>query len=367
MKIAYLASAESIHTARWVNAMAERGHEVHLLTMTRVSQMFDKNVTIHHLPFPRPYGYHLNPPFTRRLLGIIKPDLLHAHYASGYGTLGRLSKFRPYILSVWGSDVYGFPMKSKLNYNFVTANLRAADLVCSTSRVMADHTLTLTPDIKPPAITPFGIDTTQFYPKLDHKDTQHITIGTLKKLSHLYGIDILIRAFAAVRARLFQNHSELSSRLRLLIVGGGPDLASLQALASELGISQCTEFTGFIPHSEAPDYLRQMDVYVAVSRRESFGVAVLEASACGLPVVVSDVDGLPEVVINGTTGIVVPPKNVYETANAIERLILSPKLRARMGKNGRHHVLQSYSWNESVNKMERVYQEVLQLYSLQSV
>lgn len=361
MRIAYLAAQGSIHTVRWANALAKRGHEVHLLTIKHVRKCIDSRVNIHELPFPRPYGYYLNTFPVRRLLRHIRPDLLHAHYASGYGTLGRLSGFRPYILSVWGSDVFDFPTRSHRNRRVIIANLKAADRICSTSHTMAKHTERLASDIPLPTVTPFGIDIEQFRPEHGLRDERFITIGTLKTLSPKYGIDILIHAFALTRAKLQAQDPRLASRLRLLIIGGGPDRSSLENLAAEIGIMDATEFTGPVPHEEAAKYLNSMDIYVATSRKdsESFGVAVLEASACGVPVVVSDVGGLPEVVVNGSTGIVVPRQDVEETANALTHLILSPEIRASMGTNGRRHVVQNYSWEESVDKMEQVYREVL--------
>src|SRR6266404_8810556 len=107
MKLAYLASAGSIHTVRWANAMAARGHEVVVLTAHNASSEgpLRPEVGLHKLPVPPPSGYFMNVPKIRRLLRSVRPDVLHVHYASGYGTLGRLSGFQPTILSVWGSDV----------------------------------------------------------------------------------------------------------------------------------------------------------------------------------------------------------------------------------------------------------------------
>ena len=109
LKIALLAGISSIHTTRWANALAERGYDIHLLTQHRGGDVVSANVKLHYLPFQGNKGYFLNVPFLRVLLRKLKPDLLHTHYASGYGTLGRLSGFHPYLLSVWGSEVCDFP------------------------------------------------------------------------------------------------------------------------------------------------------------------------------------------------------------------------------------------------------------------
>jgi glycosyltransferase involved in cell wall biosynthesis len=112
-------------------------------------------------------------------------------------------------------------------------------------------------------------------------------------------------------------------------------------------------FAGPVPHAEVPHWLHQMDIYVAASRldSESFGVAVLEASACALPVVVSDVGGLPEVVAHGVTGLVVPRDDPAALSAAVERLVADADLRRAFGEAGRVRVQQQYEWTHSVDEM----------------
>ena len=109
MILAFLARGDSIHTLRWVNEMEKRGHDTHLITMQSVGNQILPGVKIHHLPFGAPLGYYTNISFLKQKLTEIKPDVLHAHRASGFGALARLSRFHPYVLSVWGNDVYDFP------------------------------------------------------------------------------------------------------------------------------------------------------------------------------------------------------------------------------------------------------------------
>ncbi|MEM8719520.1 MAG: glycosyltransferase [Cyanobacteria bacterium P01_G01_bin.39] len=360
MKVAFLAGQNSIHTVRWVNAMVERVSELHLLTMHQPSDPIDSRVKIYDLPHKAPHGYFLNQKHVQKLLAKIQPDLLHVHYASGYGTLGRLSQYHPLLLSVWGSDVYDFPATSFLHRALVAENLRQADWVASTSEVMARQTESLCEDITYLSITPFGIDPAQFCPQ-PQQDTNYITIGTVKKLAPKYGIDILIKAFAQARTKIIAKSPDLEQKLRLTIVGDGEQLTELKTLTKELQIDQITKFVGAVPHEQVPNYLNQMDIYVAASRldSESFGVAVLEASACSLPVVVSDAGGLPEVVQDGMTGYITPKENVAATAAAIVKLIQSPKTRKKFGSAGQQLVLERYVWQENVGLMRDIYDKIL--------
>ena len=362
MKICFLAGASSIHTVRWVNAMSERGHKVYLITMHQLGpDVINPNAKIYNLKIPAPTGYYFNYIIVRSLINQIKPDILHAHYASGYGTLGRLSGFHPYILSVWGSDVYDFPLKSPVHRKIIVRNLRAADWLCSTSHVMKDQTLSLfpTPNI---SVIPFGIDTKKFNKIIDQRtDKEEIVVGTVKTLAPKYGIDILIRAFAAARESMIKGNYKDAAKLRLLIVGGGPDKTKLKNLALELNIADITTFCGRVPHEEVPKYLNSMDIYVAVSVSESFGVAIIEASACGLPVIVSDVGGLSEVVAANKTGLIVRREDVSGTAEAIIKLVRDRDLREQMGLNGRLHVQENYEWSKNVSQMEEIYAKVISM------
>lgn len=356
MRVAILTAKTSPHATRWCNALSTEGIDVHFLTCHRGSTELNDRVEVHDLPVPAPAGYILNAPSVWAQLRKISPDLLHTHQASGYGTLGTLAFFRPTILSVYGADVYDTPKKSGLHRAMVQWNLRRADWVGSTSETMAKQVQSLQ-NVSNLTVTPFGVDTSKFVPTGSATLEDEIVIGTVKTLAPKYGIDLLIRSFRLLLRRLPDMHAK---RCRLLIVGGGPQCWELKQLARDLGVANRTEFAGQVPHEDVPDYLNQLDVYVALSRlvSESFGVAVLEASSCALPVVVANVGGLPEVVRDEETGIIVEPESPDVAATAIESLVTNPERRRKMGKKGRAHVKDTYEWSECVSRMIDLYQRV---------
>lgn len=361
MRIAILANASNVHTVRWANALAESGFQVEVLSAHGFSPALSHKVHLHSLRLSRKWGYLLNVRRLRRLLRTIQPEVLHAHYASGYGTLGRLSAFHPFVLSVWGADVYDFPRKSPLHRRLVIRNLRCADRTCSTSFTMAQQCQKLCPLLTDIRVISFGTKLDVFVPQPKQSHAEEIVIGTVKTLSAKYGIDTLLRGFATCRSALQRDVPELAARLRLRIVGAGPLRRSLGQLAVTLGIADATIFVGAVPHSAVPDELREMDIFVAVSRldSESFGVAVVEASACGLPVVVSDAGGLPEVVRDGQTGIVIPRDDPPALAAALQDLIQNDSRRRQLGEMGRRHVAANYDWRNNVDQMMAVYRELL--------
>ncbi|QQR86116.1 MAG: glycosyltransferase [Flavobacteriales bacterium] len=356
MRIVLLSAATSVHTQRWANAYAARGHEVHLIGQHPSSIGYHDDVTMHDLPHAVGLGYLLNGPRLARLLRELKPDVVNAHYATGYGTLARSVRGVPLVLNVWGSDVFDFPEKSVLHKWWVRRNLVAATWVVSTSEAMADRTRQLVPGPGRLTVVPFGVDTRIYAPFLRKDDGPTLVIGTVKSLAPVYGIDVLIKAFA----RLVE-HSP-GAALRLRIVGDGPSRRELEELAVDQGVGRLVEFTGAVPHSQVLAELQRMDVFCALSRQESFGVAVIEASACALPVIVSDAGGLPEVVKDGVTGMVVPRNDHEAAAKAMAQLVASSDLRRQWGTAGRVHVQANYEWAQSVDRMESVLREAIKTY-----
>ncbi|MGQ9592888.1 MAG: glycosyltransferase, partial [Planctomycetota bacterium] len=142
------------------------------------------------------------------------------------------------------------------------------------------------------------------------------------RLTFEKGLEDLLDGFAALRAPA-----------RLLIVGEGPMRGELEARARWLGIEGRVLFAGL----QAPpnDWLAAMDVFVLPSTYEGFGMAALEAMAAARPVIVARVGGLAELVEDGRTGIVIPPRDPRALAEAIERLLRDIDLRLRLGAAAR--------------------------------
>lgn len=350
MRICLLAPATSIHTQRWARALAERGYEVRILSLHRAAEpLLDLDVEY----LPRPTGtkvdYFLALPVVRRRVERWRPDIVHAHYATSYGLLGVWVRFHPWVLSVWGSDLLDFPKFSPLHRALVRYILEKPDQILATSPILAQAVRDLARTAPAVEIIPFGVDIEKFTPRPNRSVTNGVTIGVVKTLEPKYGIEYLIRAFAILRAR-FPNVS-------LVVVGGGRLRRHLEELSRSLGVPNHITFSGSVPHERVVDYLHTFDIFVvpSVLDSETFGVAAVEAAACGLPVVASNVGGLPGVVRDGVTGFLVPPRNPQALADTLERLIRNPNLRTRMGQAGRDMVLEQYRWEKCVDRQEEVY------------
>ena len=354
--IALLGPANSVHLQRWAVALHERGRKVSVITQHAAEALaLPRSVQLHALPRRGAAGYLWNARVLRRWLREHTPDLLHAHYASGYGSTAMLAGWHPTALSVWGSDVYDFPRQSALKGWLIRRNLRCADALASTSQAMVMQVRALWPDAGDVAVTPFGVDTQLFAPApapapapaCSTAGRRRLTIGTVKTLDAKYGIDTLLLAFAALR----RQRPDLTQDL--LIVGDGPQRAALHALAARLGLGDAVQWAGAVPHAQVPQWLQRMDIYVAASRldSESFGVAVVEAMACGVAVVVSDAGGLPEVVQHRIGGLVVPRDEPQALCAALLELSADAALRHRLAAAGLARARDAFAWPHCVDRM----------------
>lgn len=362
MKVLLLSGANSPHTLNWANSLAEAGHVVYVASQHQAATGYDDRVNIIQLPSNGVLGLIRSVFKLKKITNKIKPDIINAHRAIRYSLIARLVGHRPFIISVWGSDVYDFPYQSKIHHAFVKSNLMAADGVASTSQCMAEQTRLIAPNLGSISITPFGVDMQAFVearPPETNKGT--LVVGTVKTMANKYGIDTLIEAFALLLTKLRDASSELSDHIQLRLVGDGPKIADYEKLAIKLDVADRVSFVGRVPHHEVPIELAKLDIYVALSRldSESFGVAIIEAGAACRPVVVSDAGGLPEVTLAGKTGLVVPRENPQAAADAIEKLILNPELRVQMGERGRKHVTENYTREICTQKMIDCYRKVV--------
>jgi len=183
-----------------------------------------------------------------------------------------------------------------------------------------------------------------------HENQVILYVGRIEPLK---GIDVLLKA-----AALLDNTDDT----RVLIVGGNPgsdtELDRLKALTSELGIDKMVTFTGSVKQNELPNYYSAANVFVLPSHSESFGLAALEAMACGTPVVVSRVGGLKTFIDSGETGYLVPWRCPEPFAQRLEMLLANPRLQEAMGEAARAKALQM-GWGHAADRMLEFYSSLL--------
>lgn len=355
MKLCFLGDANSIHTKKLCYFFRDKGYEVSVISLNdgfiegvKVYSM-SENIDSSNKSLSK-VKYLKNIFKMKKLVKEINPDILHAHYASSYGLLGSIINYKPYLISLWGSDIYDFPKKSFIHRGIIKYNLKKCDMILSTSKAMAKEASLYTD--KKMYITPFGVDIEKFSPAKEKVENDIITIGTIKTLEDIYGIDILIKAFEIVNKKVKKN-------IVLKIAGRGSKEEYLKDLSAKLNIDDKVEFLGYINQERVAEEYRNFDIAVFPSFFESFGVAAVEAQACGVPVVVSDIGGLMEATSPNKSSLVFNKGNYEELADKIIYLIENPNNRKDMGKNAREYVLDNYNINNNFNIIDNLYKDII--------
>ena len=368
MKILLLADIGSSHTEKWALGLASKGIKVGIFSFNKarfawydgeanIELLFQPEETVSGNKFSEKMGYFRYLPILKSKLREFKPDILHAHYASSYGLIGSLSKFQPFIISVWGSDVYDFPKKSWLNNTLLKYALSKPKIICSTSECMKTETKKYTS--KEIDVIPFGIDVDKFSRDAGAKilkENETITIGNIKSLEDKYGIDDLIKTFHLLL------HNQPNLNAQLLIVGDGNKRGEYEALVNELNISEKVVFTGRINHDEIATFHRKIDVFVCLSKldSESFGVSLVEAMSSKSIVVASKVDGFREVLgDNDQCGYLVEKSNPQQAAAVLQEILANKEIALNKTNFARNRVLEKYDWNENLKEMIAIYQDLI--------
>jgi D-inositol-3-phosphate glycosyltransferase len=208
------------------------------------------------------------------------------------------------------------------------------------------------------SVIPPGVDLSRFHPMSQRQSRDYLGYGPEKnilfvgRLEPLKGIDNLFRAVASLENLKF---------ITLSVVGGdgnSQEKTRLEALVKKMRLNQTVHFLGPIPQEELPIHYNAADVCVLPSYYESFGLAALEAAACGKPVVASEVGGLPAIVNDGVTGYLVPPKRMDVIAERLCELLEDDLLRVHMGTAARIHA-ESLGWDSSADSLLRCFRELV--------
>lgn len=295
-------------------------------------------------------GYHLRKQISKYRYSIIHSHTSHAHtlaYLASAGTAARRLVTRRVDFSIFR---HSFLHLSGLKYRFLADNYIAisnrikavlVDDGISERRIFVVHS---------------GIDPERFKQangdhlrsEFDIKDNEKIVINVAHLAGHK-GQKYLIQAIPHVLAKL--------PNIRFFIVGRGELMDELQAQASALGLKRQLVFTGF--RSDVGAFYNVADLCVMSSIEEGLGTAVLDAMACGIPVVATRAGGLPEIVRDGQTGRLVAPADPLALAEGIIDLLRHPELAEAMADQGRAAVGQCFSLQVMVDKNIEVYRKIL--------
>jgi len=348
-------------------ALARRGHEVHFISYDPPARIgsYIEGVFFHEVETSA-YPLFRYPPYLlamaskmAEVAGEAGLDLIHVHYAIPHTVSACLAREiigrrgMPIVTTLHGTDIT-IVGREPAYFRVVQFALRDSDGLTAVSRWLADETRTVFGHKGHIEVIPNFVDTEEFRPEAAEGARGQFARADERVLVHvsnfrpIKNVADVVRVFAGVAAGL---------PARLLMAGDGPDIAGARELARKLGVADRVRFLG-----ETPDVARVVacaDAFLLPSSEESFGLAALEAMACGVPVIATSIGGLPEVVADGETGFLFEPGDVEGMARAATALLADGERLGEMRRAARARALAHFMADEIVPRYEAFYDKVL--------
>ena len=326
-------------------------------------ELTDDQVEVQRLPLVRPLRPDVDARAViaaRRLLRVTRAELLHTHTAKA-GTVGRCAARtvnpRPRTVHTFHGHVMDGYFSAPVRRAFLEVERRLArqtDVLVAISEEIRTELLDLgigRPDQY--RVIPLGFDLAPFLEVAGQRGELRRRLGLAPDvplvgiIGRLVPIKDVVTLFEAV-ARLPEVH--------LAVVGDGELRESLQARVGRMGLAHRVHFTGWI--TDVASVMSDVDVVALTSRNEGTPVSLIEAAACGRPVVATTVGGVPMVVDHGVTGFLVPRGDPVAFAEYLGRLVADPETRRRMGTAGRTRVAERFSQDRLLRDIRELYAEL---------
>lgn len=343
MNLIFAAPANSVNTAKWVNAMIEANHHVTVYSMPDQKDMhgeISNKAEINYLEFPLGQnGAKKNAKQFKSLLSAKPYDAIIAIDTLSYGALAANAKASHIMLIVDGPSVYTCEQNGTKSQ--VRKCIKAATCVCAASPNIITRIKEVYKKEKIHFVTPFGVDMDKFK-KIPNEHAQ-LCFGSIKMLEPNSRVEMVIRAF-----KEYLDKPDTDAILK--IAGTGSAENSLKKTAQDLGIADKVQFLGYVTHNDMPEVINSMDVVVQMPDMEFFGISTIEAMACEVPIVASDTVGSSELILNGVTGYMVKIGNTTACADKMLAISKDPAAREHMGKLCRDDVEPVYNMKICVEK-----------------
>ncbi|HEX7490558.1 MAG TPA: glycosyltransferase [Candidatus Limnocylindrales bacterium] len=365
LRLAFIGDANSIHVRRWSGWFAEHGHAVSLLVPDRFEVKPGLPAGIEVVRFRayyqgkfRPWGYIAEELSLRKVLRLLRPDVVHAHFLTEYGWHAWMSGHHPYAITVWGSDVTISLRRSRRTAFYGRMALHAADMVTGDSASLVEDTIAAGSRRERTHLIQFGVDTRRFAPAPDPValrrrlglEGRRVLLSP-RAITHLYRHGVAVEALA-----------QLPDDVVLLMAKylvDQTEMGALLARAAALGVTERVHFVDGIAHAEMPDFYRLADVVLSIPMSDATPVTLLEALSCGRPVVATDLPSVREWMGDLDPEALVPVDGVAATAAAIERLLaMAPADRTDLGARGRAIVESRAGQDVHMTVVEAMYREM---------
>ncbi len=376
-----------VGTQTWVKAraLARLGHEVHVLSRsadegTDLRSEIQDGVLVHRMQAPgfdfpifgKPaymIGYTWNVlAALHKLLERFEFDVLDFPEFGGEGFAYQLDRtlwnWVPVVVQLHGPlamfhEFFRWPEPDsrlqQVGMFLEEFSLKNADVIMACSRSVADLAGRYYGIPREAVeVVHCGVDTDVFFPQPETPLESRPTVLCVGTIVDNKGTHVLAEAVLSLR------HKYPDICLKLLGAGRGDVVDVIREMCRAQAAEGNVEFAGFVPLDKLPDYYRRAHVFCLPAKYESFGQVYIEAMACGCPVIASTSGGGAEAVIDGQTGLLVPPNDVPATAQALDRILGDPALRRRMGQAGLQRVADYFAMDKYVRRVVAAYEKAIE-------
>ena len=360
LKILFIANPNSTHTRRWVNWFIQRGHTAAVIADAPIKNAWEY-VQVFDLPShfnKRIIRYFVWEIKTRQIIHQWQPDILHAHRVSSAGWLGAFSNFHPLVITPWGTDLYQHPAKSSIARFLAGFTLQRADLVTADSHDLCSLAIHFGANPSITHLIQLGVDTGIFNPSETTGEWNNLfgitgrpVVLSPRGVNRIYNLDTIIRAISLIKPAF----PGIIMILREYNVDPSYK-AELERLIQQHGLQNTVCWIGEIePYSNLADLYRLSDVVVSVPSSDGTPVSVLEAMACGAPVIASDLPSLREWISHRENGLLVPARDHITLASQITEILLNPGLRVLFASRNFILIKEKGTQDKEMSKMELLY------------
>ena len=346
--------------------LLKRGHDVTVICANEPDAKDLTNVNGIRVQRLKYIGKIANTNITLRLPFALRKtefDLVHTHlptpWSADWSTMVARRKKKPVVLT-YHNDITGSGMARYIArlYNATSLNyiLKHVDRIIITQPGYLHSSPYLKRVEHKIVIIPNGVDVEKFKPPNDANHASNVLffLSILDEFHRYKGLDILLKALTIVKKDI--------PDIKLIVGGEGELRGEYQQMATSLGLNGTVEFHGFIPDDRLVEYYTTSNAFVLPSissTQEGFGLVLLEALACGTPVISTDIVGVAADVKASNAGIIVSPNDPEALAEAILTLLRDAALASKMGESGRRLVEAKYTWERVAAMTEEVYEALL--------
>jgi glycosyltransferase involved in cell wall biosynthesis len=366
LNLLYLSRGYTTHDRRFLQAFVDYGHRVSYLRL--LGKRLDDRALPEGVnpinwmgdarPLATPLDYFKHYTMLRRILSEIRPEVVLAGPVQTSAFLVALAGYRPLIAMSWGSDLLVDADRSVLMREVTRYTLRHSAGVLGDCQAVREKIQGFGPRPENQIVTfPWGIDLERFSPRASALSlrqelgwTEKPVLISTRTWEPLYAIDLLVKAFAMVRHR----HPEA----RLILLGDGSLDKAIRGLIAQLDLTDYIHAPGRVSYELLPEYFCLADLYVSSALSDGTSISLLEAMACGLPVVVTNSFGNMEWVNPGQNGWLVSPGDPGALTAAFDEALTSPSLLASMAKANVAVARARADWNKNVPELLQLFQRL---------